>query len=172
MAGGEVRRYQATPKELRTQAEDLISTIKDRLGSSYYLESHAKTVASGNGLLLYREVAFKRRGLFGLNNQRLGAQTLLTLITDSRHIREIEEQSQKQEILSTPPIRIDGWMPQDGRSLILQTVEPEDIPVDVRSKLKEAKIAYFATAEGFAYIYQAIPAQDFLADKRRQALKA
>lgn len=169
MLGEEVRPHQIIPEEPPTQAEDLISIIIDRLGSHYYLDSRAKTVPSENGLLLYREVSFIRRGLFGSNNQRLGAQTLLTLITDSQHIRAIEKQSKKQELLSTPPTRIDGWMPQDGRNLVNQTIEPGDIPADVLAELEG--IAYFATAERFAYIYQAIPAQNFLADKLIEAVR-
>lgn len=163
MLGEEVR-HQPVPKEPPTRAENLISIIIARLGSHYYLGSHAKNVpVNGAGLLLYREVSFVRRGLFGLDNQRFGGYTLLTLITDSQPIREIEQQSKTREMLSTPPTRIDGWMPQDGRHLVDQTVEPDDIPADVRAEL--TGIAYYATAERFTYISQRLSAQVFLADK-------
>jgi len=170
MLGPEVRSSQTIPEKPPTQAENLISIIKARLGNHYYLASHARTVSTNQtGLLLYREVSFIRRGLFDSNNQHLGAQTLLTLITDSQPIRALEEQNKMRKILSTPPTRINGWMPQDGRNLINQTIVPGDIPADVLAELEG--VAYFATAETFAYVYQRISAQTFLADKLAQSEK-
>jgi len=150
MLGVEARPNRTIPKEPPTQAEILISHLQARLGNHYDIASRVKTVsANGTGLLLYREVSFVRRGFFG---SRLGAYELLTLITDRQRIREIEEQSKTREMLGTPPTVVYGWMPQDGRNLVNQTVGPDDVPADVRAEL--SGIPYFATAERFTYMSQ------------------
>lgn len=167
MLGEEVRPHQIPPKEPPTQAENLISAIQGKLGSHYYVDSRVKTVlANETGLLLFREISFVRRGLLGSGFR---SQTLLTLITDSQPIREIEKPSKTREMLGTPPTRVDGWVSQDGRNLVNQTLEPDDIPADLQAMLRG--VTYFATTEIFTYIRLTIPVQNFLSDKLTEAEK-
>jgi hypothetical protein len=171
MLSTEARVSRTIAGEPPTRAESLISAIQSRLGNHYCLDSHAKTVsANGTGLLLYREVSFMRRGFGGSASPRWGAYALFTLITDSQHIREIEQQSKTREMLSTPPTIIDGWMPQNGSNLVNQIVGPDDIPADVRTQLEG--VPYFATAERFAYISQGLSARTFLVDQLEQTTRS
>ena len=106
----------------------------------------------------------------GSNSERLGARTLLTLVTDAAHVRAVSADEKKRELLKAPPRQIEGWMPQDGRSLVEQTVWPEeDISAGVRIELDLAGVPYFATGKIFEYAYLGLSAKDYLAHELEQA---
>ena len=173
MSGPDARPSQSLPKspeEELTLAEQLISTIGQALGNSYSPEMGVVTGSYPKGALVFRTVGFRRKGIMGSNSERLGARTLLTLVTDAAHVRAVSADEKKRELLKAPPRQIEGWMPQDGRSLVEQTVWPEeDIPAGVRIELDRAGVPYFATGKIFEYAYLGLSAKDYLAHELEQA---
>jgi hypothetical protein len=134
-----------TPGEGSNHAEELISTIAQVLGNSYFLETRVVTDSSpDDGVLVFRTVGFKRKGILGLNSEHLGARTLLTLVTDTSKVRALSADEKNRQLLETSPRQIVGWMPQDGRSLVEQTIWPEeDIPEGIRFELGRVGSALF-----------------------------